>query len=84
MHVDFPKNYAVDYPDKNINYYDAYGQRKLIPLLLKASGEFCMYCGKSLKKDTDLVYHVEHSVDREGNLDQKKDEKTFLLTVNII
>ena len=78
MYVDFPTDYPVKYPDKNIKYYNSYGRKRLAKILLEASNGFCMYCGKSLKKDTDVVYQVEHSVDKDGNYDQLENEITFL------
>lgn len=79
LRLKFPTSFEIDYPKKNINYYDNYGKMQLVPLLLDASKGYCMYCGKSIVNESDNDnYQVEHSVDKEGNVDQLPNEVTFL------
>ena len=78
MRLSIPTSFNIDYPQNNIQYYSAYGKKKLIPLLFNASKGYCMYCGKSIKNESDEDYQVEHSVDKAGNEGQEEDEITFL------
>lgn len=79
LRINFPTSFEVEYPKKNIHYYGSYGKKQLIPLLFNASKGYCMYCGKSIVNESDNDnFQIEHSVDKEGNIDQLTNEETFL------
>lgn len=73
MKVELPTNYKVDYPRKNLKYYSAYGKPRIEKKLFESSQGFCMYCGKKVEIEGDRLYHLEHSVDKDGNKHQEKD-----------
>ena len=72
--IEFPTHFVIKYPKRNIKYYSSYGKRKIAPLLEESCKFFCMYCGKTLQVDNDRRYHIEHSVDKDGNIYQAYDK----------
>lgn len=79
MQIQFPTKFEIEYPPENGRYYNYNRSRRILTgCLLQKSRGFCMYCGKTLVHDGDLIFHMEHSVDKAGNENQTKDEKTFL------
>lgn len=77
MKIKLPTHFNVAYPKENRKYYSGNSKGKLRELLLAASKGYCMYCGKQLTQDQDRIVQIEHSVDKEGNINQKE-KHTFL------
>lgn len=73
MKVELPTKYKIDYPRRNLKYYSCYSKPKIAQKLFEASQGFCMYCGKRVEIEGDRLYHLEHSVDKDGNEHQEKD-----------
>ncbi len=73
MKVELPTKYKIDYPRKNMKYYSGYSKPKIAQKLFEGSQGFCMYCGKRVEIEGDRLYHLEHSVDKDGNEHQEKD-----------
>ncbi|MBR4981298.1 MAG: hypothetical protein IKY94_01910 [Lachnospiraceae bacterium] len=73
-----PTNYAVELPKGNKPYYNSSNKKEIIVPLLEASRGYCMYCGKSLYNETDFIINLEHSVDKEGNDNQKEGDYKYL------
>ena len=73
MKVELPTQYNVEYPRKNLKYYSGYSKPQIAEKLIKASQGYCMYCGKKVEIEGDKYYHLEHSVDKDGNGHQEKD-----------
>lgn len=78
MKIDFPTKYIVKYPIENKKYYYGKNKEEMEEVLLTASKNFCMYCGKRLEIDGDKILQLEHSVDKDGNYNQRS-KKTLLL-----
>lgn len=80
MFIELPTKYDIDINEwENANFYNKNkDNEKLRKRLLDASKYYCMYCGRSLLIDGDCIGQLEHSVDKEGNIGQEKDEETFL------
>ena len=76
MNVTLKTKYDIEYPTDNFKYYNANsGPRKRITkLLLRACNGYCMYCGKRVTVESNENYHIEHSVDKDGNGHQEIDE----------
>lgn len=73
MKVELPTKYKIEYPRKNLKYYSSYSKPRIAQILFSASQGFCMYCGKRVEMEGDRLYHLEHSVDKDGNKHQEKD-----------
>lgn len=71
--LELPTHFTVKYPQKNMRYYGHHGKKKIVPLLMQSCGSYCMYCGKTVKVDSDERYNIEHSVDKDGNIHQEYD-----------
>ncbi len=72
MKVCLPEKFDVVYPKENKAYYANANLKILRKILSLASDSYCMYCGTSLKIDGKESFHLEHSVDKEGNYNQPK------------
>ncbi len=70
LDLEFPTSFNISYPRKNIKYYTQYGKKKILPQLMSSCKGFCMYCGKTIRTESDERYNIEHAVDKEGNLHQ--------------
>lgn len=77
MKVCLPDKFDVVYPQKNKAYYAKVNSKVLRKILSLASDSYCMYCGTSLIIDGKESFHLEHSVDKEGNYNQP--EKNTML-----
>lgn len=73
MKVELPTEFKIDYPNRNIKYYSAYGKPKLVKKLYDSCNGYCMYCGKLVNVEGDRNFHLEHSVDKDGNTHQEMD-----------
>lgn len=71
MKLYLPERYYVKYPDRNIDYYSGYNSWAMRDILYKASLGYCMYCGTTLISDGKVNFQLEHSVDKDGNYNQK-------------
>lgn len=78
VRIEFPTHFDIDYPKRNIQYYSTYGKKKIAPLLESSCKSFCMYCGKTVKIESDHRYQIEHSVDKDGNIHQEYDKYEVL------
>ncbi len=70
MKICLPEKFDILYPKENKAYYANGNSRVLRKLLSLASDSYCMYCGTSLRIDGKDNFHLEHSVDKEGNYNQ--------------
>lgn len=70
MKVCLPEKFDIVYPKENKAYYTNSNSKFLRKILSLASDSYCMYCGTSLKIDGKENFHLEHSVDKEGNYHQ--------------
>lgn len=70
MKICLPERFNVKYPKENKAYYTSKNSPILRELLSLASDSYCMYCGISVKTDGKEDFHLEHSVDKEGNYNQ--------------
>ena len=70
MKVCLPEKFDIPYPKENKAYYANDNSKLLRKILSSASDSYCMYCGTSLKVDGKDNFHLEHSVDKEGNYNQ--------------
>lgn len=77
-YISIPTSFDVDLPDENKFYYNSNNKNEILVPLLKASKGYCMYCGKSLHNETDIIAHLEHSVDKEGNDGQGNGDYKYL------
>ncbi|MTK06674.1 MAG: hypothetical protein F8N38_06290 [Hungatella sp.] len=66
MKINFPTNYEVDYPIKNKYYYGETFKKDITVVLLKASDNYCMYCGRKLVLDNEYYFNLEHSIEKDG------------------
>lgn len=64
MKINFPTRYKIVYPDKNLKYYNSYGQPKIKELLTNASSGYCMYCGNKILINNRNMSQIEHSVEK--------------------
>ncbi|MBY0757039.1 hypothetical protein K5V21_16480 [Clostridium sardiniense] len=71
MKLNFPTRFDVEYPSKNKNYYGDKYRKEIESLLLKASNYYCMYCGKDLKTDNNVIFNIEHSIEKSGYEEKK-------------
>lgn len=78
MKIELPTRYDIGYPKRNIKYYSTYGKRKLVKKLYASCNGYCMYCGKTVRVDGDKNFHLEHSVDKKGNIHQEIDSNNVL------
>lgn len=63
-----------DYPRKNLKYYTSSGPKKrLTDQLLDTCKGYCMYCGKKVIIESDYRFQLEHTVDKDGNINQELD-----------
>ena len=72
MKVCLPEKFDIFYPKENKAYYTNANAKILRKILSLASDSYCMYCGVSLRIDGKENFHLEHSVDKEGNYNQPK------------
>lgn len=77
MKICLPEKFEVKYPKENKAYYTSKNSPVLRKALSLASDSYCMYCGISVKTDGKEDFHLEHSVDKEGNYNQT-DKKSML------
>ncbi|MCI8888012.1 MAG: hypothetical protein HFG70_07995 [Hungatella sp.] len=70
MKVCLPEKFDIFYPKENKAYYTNDNSKLLRKILSSASDSYCMYCGTSLRTDGKINFHLEHSVDKEGNYNQ--------------
>lgn len=73
MKINLPTQFNISYPLKNIKYYSSSGKRKIARLLFSGCQGYCMYCGKTVNIEGDRSFHLEHSVDKDGNDGQEED-----------
>ncbi len=75
MNITLKTRHDIEYPKENYKYYNSNsGPRKRITrILLAASKGYCMYCGKKVTVESNEDYHIEHSVDKNGNVHQEID-----------
>ena len=78
MKVELPTKYDIEYPKRNIKYYSTYGKPKLAKKLYESCKGYCMYCGKTINIEGDRNFHLEHSVDKGGNVHQEMDPNGVL------
>ncbi|MCW6079693.1 hypothetical protein [Clostridium sporogenes] len=77
MRLEFPTKYEVDYPKENKKYYSQTYKKDIQRVLLEASKNYCMYCGKNLKIDSNFQFDIEHSIEKAG--DEKSQKIDFLM-----
>lgn len=77
MKICLPEKFEVKYPKENKAYYTSKNSPILRKALSLASDSYCMYCGISVRTDGKEDFHLEHSVDKEGNYNQT-DKKSML------
>ena len=70
MKVKLPTNYKIEYPKENKDYYASPYNKVIRKLLFDASRGYCMYCGRKIVIDNEDFGHLEHSVDKGGNIKQ--------------
>ncbi len=70
MKVCLPEKFDILYPKENRAYYANDNSKRIRKILSSASDFYCMYCGISLRIDGKDNFHLEHSVDKEGNYNQ--------------
>lgn len=75
MNVKLPTSFSIDYPKENLSYYSSDNPSKRMgKLLIQASKGYCMYCGVSLDVEGMDIAQIEHSVDKKGNINQKRNK----------
>lgn len=79
MKLELPANYSIGYPERNDKYYDSPYSGLIRELLTQASQNYCMYCGRKLTIEGEDFSHLEHSVDKKGNIDQKEEDSSCLM-----
>ena len=83
MKVCLPEKFDIFYPKENKAYYTNANAKILRKILSSASDSYCMYCGVSLRIDGKENFHLEHSVDKEGNYNQPK-KNTIFTKINLL
>lgn len=78
MKVELPTKFDIEYPQRNLKYYAAYSKPKIAKILFTSCRGYCMYCGKTVKVEGDRIFHLEHSVDKKGNVNQEMDPNNVL------
>lgn len=72
MKIEFPTEYKVTYPIKNVKNFEKISKR-----LRKASSGYCMYCGRKLVIDNEEYFHIEHSIEQDGYAEGDKKNMPF-------
>jgi len=74
MEIKLPGHFEVIYEDENQKYYSEPYKSQIKKQLLDVSLGYCMYCGKRIIVDGCDFSHVEHSVDKKGNISQNDED----------
>ena len=71
LELQIPTEFPMEYSKvlKNQKYYSN-NSKFIRAMLRKASKGYCMYCGKKTIIEGEDISQIEHSVDKDGNINQ--------------